>query len=217
MATPVYLYKETRLNLEPSSSSYVVDIELPTTGSQGRSQRQGSKSAKATAKHDASRASTSAIYYRKHHSFPKGFLWRVLEEDTVLSIRTIDIYKPKKASDANLILNFHFPRPIIPTCVAFCDPSDHDALSIFVLDTANQLYTLFLRPDSFRKLSFVETGLGDSLKIYQPHAFRNFKHPYRLIAVNNDQLVATLSDGGHLRLDRNTSHNGLLSTTIYCG
>ncbi|KAI0379748.1 nucleoporin Nup120/160-domain-containing protein [Hypomontagnella monticulosa] len=207
MATPVYQYKETRLNLEPSSSSYVVDIELPTTGPQGRSQRQGVKSAKSTAKIDASRASTSAIYYRKHHNFPKGFLWRVLEEDTILSIRAIDIYKPKKAPDANLILNFHFPRPIIPTCIALCDPSDHDALSIFVVDTANQLYSLFLRPDSFRKRSFVETGLGDSFKIYQPHAFRNFKHPYRLIAVNNEQLVATLSDGGHLRLDKNISHN----------
>ncbi|KAI1763445.1 nucleoporin Nup120/160-domain-containing protein [Hypoxylon sp. FL1150] len=206
MAAASYLYQETRLTLEPSSSSYVVDIELPTTSSQGRAQRQTSKSSKATAKNDAARASTSAIYYRKNHSFPKGFLWRVLENDTVLSIRAIDIYKPQKASDANLILNFHFPHRVIPTCVAFCDPLDHDALSIFVIDTANQLYSIFLRPDSFRKRSFAETGLGDACKVYQPNAFRSFKHPYRLVVINNDQLVATLSDGGHMRFDRDGPH-----------
>ncbi|KAI1387090.1 nucleoporin Nup120/160-domain-containing protein [Hypoxylon trugodes] len=207
MAPPTYFYKETRLTLEPSSSSYIVDVELPTTNNQGRNPRKAIKSSKAAAKNDASRATASAIYYRKHNSFPRGFLWRVLESDTVLSIRTIDICKSKKASDANLILNFHFQHQIIPACVAFCDSRDHDALSIFVLDTANQLYTLFLRPDSFRKRSFVETGLGDACKIYQPNAFRNFKHPYRLVAVHDHQLVATLSDGGHIRFDKNTSHN----------
>ncbi|KAI2466369.1 nucleoporin Nup120/160-domain-containing protein [Annulohypoxylon bovei var. microspora] len=207
MATTSYLYKETRLNLEPSSSSYIVDIELPTTSSQTRSSRRPNKSAKGAAKNGAARATTSAIYYRKHHNFPKGFLWRILEDDTILSIRTVDICKPKKASDANLVLNFHFQQPIIPTCVAFCDPPDHDALSIFILDTANQLYNIFLRPDSFRKRSFAESGLGDSCKIFQPNAFRTgFKHPYRLVAVNCNQLVATLSDGGHIRFDKNTSH-----------
>ncbi|KAI1137014.1 nucleoporin Nup120/160-domain-containing protein [Hypoxylon sp. FL0543] len=207
MAAVSYSYKETRLSLEPSSSSYIVDIELPTLV-QGSRPRQSSRSAKAAAKNEVSRATTSAIYYRKHHGFPKGFLWRILDDDTVLSIRTIDISKPKKASDANLILNFHFQHPVKPACVALCDPSDHDALSIFVLDTANQLYSIFLRPDSFRKRSFVETGLGDTCKVSQPNAFRsNFKKAYRLLAVNNDRLVATLSDGGHVLFDRNTSHN----------
>ncbi|KAI1373644.1 nucleoporin Nup120/160-domain-containing protein [Hypoxylon crocopeplum] len=206
MATPSYFYKETRLSLEPSSASYTVNIELPTI-TQWRNQRTSGKWPKTSPMLDVSRATMSGIYYRKHHSFPKSFLWRVYDDEHVLSICAVDICKPKKASDANLILHFHFQHPIISNCVAFYDPSDHDALSIFVLDTTNQLYTIFLRPDSFRKRSFVETGLGDACKIYQPNAFRNFKHPYRLIAVNNDQLVVTLSDGGHVRLDRNTAHN----------
>ncbi|KAI0838956.1 nucleoporin Nup120/160-domain-containing protein [Hypoxylon sp. FL0890] len=209
MATVSYSYKETRLNLEPSSSSYIVDIELPTL-TQGRGPRKSSRSAKAAAKNEVARATTSAIYYRKHHGFPKAFLWRILEDDTLFSIRTVDICKPKKASDANLILNFHFQNPIRPTCVALCDPSDHDALSVFILDTTDQLYSIFLRPDSFCKRSFVETGLGDSCKVSQPNAFRsNFKHPYRLLAINNDQLVATLSDGGHVLFDKNVGHNAL--------
>ncbi|KAI0172304.1 nucleoporin Nup120/160-domain-containing protein [Hypoxylon sp. FL1284] len=206
MAAASYIYQETRLTLEPSSSSYIVDIELPSASSQGRIQRQANRATKPTAKNEAARATTSAIYYRKHHNFPKGFLWRVLENDTILSIRTADIHKPQKASDANLILNFHFPHHIIPTCVALSDASDHDALSVFVLTTSGHLYSLFLRPDSFRKRSFAETGLGDACKVYQPNAFRGFKRPYRLVVVNNDQLVATLSDGGHIRFDRDGPH-----------
>ncbi|KAL7628133.1 hypothetical protein AAE478_002331 [Parahypoxylon ruwenzoriense] len=210
MATAPYFFKETRLSLEPSTGAYIVDIKLPTANSQAWSQRQTSKSSRAAARSDASRATSSAIYCRKHHGFPKAFLWRVLGGDnTILSIRTVDICKPKKASDTNLILNFHFQHPIRPTCVALSDPSDHDALSIFALDTANQLYTIFLRPDSFRKRSFAESGLGDSCKVYQPNAFRNFKHPYRLIAVSDDQLVATTSDGGHILFNKNTTLNAL--------
>ncbi|KAI1079438.1 nucleoporin Nup120/160-domain-containing protein [Whalleya microplaca] len=201
---PSYVYKETRLNFEPSSTAFTIDLKLPSPASQARRQAKVSKNDAFRARHCATASST---YHRQYHSFPRSFLWRVLEDDTVLSIRTIDVCKPKKAFDTNLVLNFRFQHPIQPNCVALCDPSDHDALSIFVLDTANQLYTLFLRPDSFRKRSFAEGGLGDACKIYVPNAFNNFKHPYRLIAVNNDQLVATLSDGGHIRFDRNTSHN----------
>ncbi|KAI0012913.1 nucleoporin Nup120/160-domain-containing protein [Xylariaceae sp. FL0662B] len=201
---PSYVYKETRLNFEPSSTAFTLDIKLPSSASQVRRQVKGSKNDVFRTRNCATASST---YHRKYHTFPRSFLWRVLEDDTVLSIRTIDVCKPKKAFDTNLILNFRFQHPIRPNCIALFDPQDHDALSIFVLDTANQLYTLFLRPDSFRKRSFAEAGLGDACKIYQPNAFNNFKNPYRLIAVNNDQLVATLSDGGHIRFDRNTLHN----------
>lgn len=210
MATPSYFYKEARLNLEPPSpGSSVVNIELPTIVDQGQSQRQDSWSA--TAKNNAARATTSSIYYRKHNNYPKGFLWRVLEHDTVLSIRTSDICKPKKTADANLILNFHFPHPIVPTCVALSDPSDHDALSISVLDTKNQLYNLFLRPDSFRKRSFAETGLGDACKVHQPRAL-NSKEPYRLVAVDHNKLVATLKDGGLVGFDMS---NGMCGTFLH--
>ncbi|KAI0599341.1 nucleoporin Nup120/160-domain-containing protein [Biscogniauxia sp. FL1348] len=207
---PSYFYKETRLNFEPSSAIFTVDLQLPSATSQTRSRRQAGVSGITGAANDAFRAqncaTASAIYHRKYHQFPRSFLWRVLEDDTVLSLRAVDVYKPKKALDANLILNFHFPNPIKPSCVALADPSDHDALSVFVLDTTNQLYTLFLRPDSFRKRSFAEGGLGDSCKIFVPNAFNNFKSPYRLVAIDSDQLIVTLADGGHIRFDKNKSH-----------
>ena len=209
-------YKETRLNFEPTSSSLVVDLDLPTTIKPSRAvQRRAPNGSldrsNANAENDELRARTcasaSSTYHRTYHGFPRSFLWRLLEDDTVLSIRVIDLMRLDKIHDTNLILNFRFPHKIHPSCIAFTDPEDHDALSVFVLDKANQLYTLFLRPDSFRKRNFVETGLGDACKIHVPSALK-VRNPYRLFAVSHDLLVITVSDGGLIRLDRNKTHNG---------
>ncbi|KAK7753701.1 hypothetical protein SLS62_004324 [Diatrype stigma] len=206
-------YKETRLNFEPSSSALVVDLDLPSTVNGGRNRRRANGSvdrSNAQAESDDLRARTcasaSSTYHRKHHAYPKSFLWRLLENDTVLSIRAIDVLRPEKVADANLVLNFRFAHPIRPGGIALTDPQDHDALTVFVLDSSNQLHTLFLRPDSFRKRSFVETGLGDACKVHHPNALK-VRHPYRLYAINHDQLIVTLSDGGLIRFDRNKSHN----------
>ncbi|KAJ2987504.1 hypothetical protein NUW58_g4468 [Xylaria curta] len=209
---PPTFFKETKLNFEPSSSTFVVDVALPTIANSSKNRRQTNGQARSNIDDNALRArncaTASAIYHRKHHPYPRSFLWRVLEDNSVLSLRTVDICKPERASDANLILNFHFPHTIRPSCVALSDPLDHDALAVFVLDEAGQLYTLFLRPDSFRRRSFVESGLADSCKIFAVNAFQSFKSPYRLLAVNTDQLIVTLTDGGHIRLDKNKLHTG---------
>ncbi|KAI0906390.1 nucleoporin Nup120/160-domain-containing protein [Ustulina deusta] len=212
MATrdPPIFFKETRLNFEPPSSTSVVDVKLPSIANASRNRRQTNGSARSNgddgALHTQTYATASAVYHRKHHSYPKSFLWRVLEDNSILSLRIVDVCKPERASDANLILNFHFLHAIRPSCVAVSDAPDHDALTVFVLDEAGQLYTLFLRPDSFRKRSFVESGLGDTCKIFTVNALQNFKTPYRLIAVNTDRLIVALTDGGHIRLDKNTPH-----------
>ena len=210
-------YKETRLNFEPSSSAFVVDLELPSTTRPARTQRRTNSTngtlngCVASADNEELRARTCATaystYQRKHHGYPRSFLWRLLEDDTVLSVRAIDVLRPEKVADANLVLNFHFPNKVQPTCITLTDPEDHDALTIFVLDKANQLYTLFLRPDSFRKRSFAETGLGDACKVHAPSALK-VRSPYRLFAISHDLLVIGVSDGGLIRLDRNKTHNG---------
>ncbi|KAI1826487.1 nucleoporin Nup120/160-domain-containing protein [Xylaria intraflava] len=205
MATrePLTFFKETRLNFEPSSPTFVVDVKLPSI-TPSKNRRQANVDNGALRSQNC--ATTSAIYHRKHHNYPRSFLWRVLEDNSILSLRTVDVCKPEKASDTNLILNFHFPHPIRPSCVALCDPPDHDALAVFVIDEVGQLFTLFLRPDSFRKRSFVEGSLGDACKIFPVNALQSFKTPYRLISVNANQLIVTLTDGGHIRLDKDQSY-----------
>ncbi|KAI2635207.1 nucleoporin Nup120/160-domain-containing protein [Xylaria nigripes] len=207
---PRIFFKETRVNFEPSSPAFVVDVKVPSIANPPRNRRQGNGSFRSNVDVGAIRsqacATASSIYHRKHHQYPRSFLWRILEDNSILSLRVVDICKPEEASETNLILNFHFPHTIRPSCVALCDPSDHDALAVFVIDELGVLTSLFLRPDSFRKRSYVESSLSDACRILTINALQGFKTPYRLLAVNDSQLILTLTDGGHIRLDKNKSY-----------
>ncbi|KAJ9137902.1 DNA repair protein rad51 [Pleurostoma richardsiae] len=202
-----FLYKETRLNLEPASAASIVHIRLPSSTSQPRSsQRRPITTDKYAGEEEKAYrlknlAKSSSLYHRRHHASPRSFLWRVLEENTVLSVRAVDVCKKQNDSDSNIILHFHFPHPIRPSCVALADPEEKDTLNIFVLDQTNHFYSLSLRPDHFRKRSATDSGLGDACKIHLSSTF-SFKHPHRLIAASADQVVVTLHDGGLVRFDR---------------
>lgn len=212
-------HKETRVNLEPASAASLVHIRIPSP-SHARSRdrrlpapdKYGEEERTYRSKNLATAAS---IYHRKHHQSPRSFLWRVLEDDYVLSLRAADICKRPNADDANLILHLRFPSPIRTSCIALADPAEHDALSVFVLDQSNHLYTITLRPDHFRKRSATENGLGDACKTHTAGTF-SFKHPHRLVAVSAYHVVVTFHDGGIIRFDRNKSHDGTkYSTSFY--
>ncbi|KAL2269834.1 hypothetical protein VTJ83DRAFT_2018 [Remersonia thermophila] len=199
------LYKETRLGLEPASQSSTVQIRVAPPNSYPRS---SSSRASDDEKGYRSRtlATASSIYYRKHHTSPRGFLWRVLDHGTVLSLRVADVCKQEKEADAPLILNLRFPSALRTSCIGFSDPQDQDALCVFAIDQSNHLWSVTLRPEHFRKKSAAEGGLGDACRSYTPPGF-GFKHPHRLAVVNADQLIVTMHDGGILKFDRNKNHN----------
>lgn len=199
-----YLFKETRLNLEPPPSS-VVTVRLPGSERSQRKAANGLPAEDETAFQSKNLASASSIYHRKHHDSPRSFLWRVLEDGKVLSVRAVDVCRKNRAADAPLVLNFHFATPIQPDCVAFADSVEHDALCFFVLDQSYHLWTFTLRPDQFRKKSAVDAGLSDVAKRHVPTGL-SFKHPYRMVAVSSDCLLVAVNDGGMIRLDRNP-HN----------
>ncbi|KAH6688151.1 hypothetical protein VD0002_g3950 [Verticillium dahliae] len=205
-----YLYKEIRLNLEPSSSTSVVNIKVPPPSGTSRKLPNTDKSGTDDENIFRSKnlASASSIFHRKYHATPSSFLWRVLEDGTVLSIRATDVAKNEKDADAPLILNFRFAAAIQPSCIAFADPREHDALCMFVLDDANVLYSFTLRPDYFRKRSAIEAGPAEACRVYVPSVF-SFKHPHRMIAATADQVVVALHDGGLVRLDRNKANNSV--------
>ncbi|KAK3330358.1 nucleoporin Nup120/160-domain-containing protein [Apodospora peruviana] len=211
------LYKETRLNLEPASPSAIVQIRVSPQSSYGRS----IASSRTTHVADDEKGyrtrnlgTASSIYYRKHHTSPRGFHWRVLEGDTVLSIRAADVCKQRREADAPLILHLRFASPIRISCIAFSDTKEQDALCVYVVDQANQLYTITLRPDHFRKRSASDGGLGDACRTSSPPGF-SFKHPHRLVAVNPDQFIVTMHDGGILRFDRNRSHDSMNNGSMW--
>ncbi|KAF5008223.1 hypothetical protein FDECE_5498 [Fusarium decemcellulare] len=203
-----YLFKETRVNLDSTASSSVVTIRVPSNSIHGRNHRKNGRDNSGedeTTFRLKNLATSSSIYHRQWHDTPRSFLWRILEDGTLLSIRAVDVCKKAQAPDAPLVLNFHFSVPIQPGCVAFSDPEEHDSLCVFVLDQAYQLYTFTLRPDLFRKRAAVDAGLSELGKVQAP-AGLGFKHPHRMVAVTAETLLVTVNDGGMIRLDKNKSH-----------
>lgn len=211
-----FVYKETRLNLEPQTASSIVQLRVPATSSHARSSSRISNGTSISEEEKAYRvknlATASSIYRRKHHDAPHSFLWRVLENDTVLSIRAADVCIKQNEQDATLILHIKFNSPIRTSCIGFADCAEHDALTVFVVDHANVLHSITLRPDAFRKRSVTEDHFKEACKSYSPPGFA-FKSPHRLAAVCPDQLIVTMHDGGILRFDKNKSQEGKLSSS----
>ena len=245
------LYKEARLDLEPESPSSIVEVQVSSrtrspplsliaTGNGGSfrggygSRHDGGSSGPIGDQERTFRAQNlaiaSGIYRRRHHDSPRSFLWRVLEDGLVVSLRVADVCKPRGSSSHGvvvggsqskkdlpgsstteylLILHLRFPHAVRPLCLGFSDPKDHDALCIFAVDTADQLYSIALRPDAFRRKLVTEGGVldGGACKIWSPPAF-GFRHPHRLVPISPDQLILTMHDGGILRFDKNRSHDG---------
>lgn len=205
-----YLFKETRLNLEPPSSASVITIRVPSSsGGRGRSKSNHDSSIEdETTFRLKNLANSASIYRRQWHDSPRSFLWRILEDGTLLSVRVVDVCKKDKVADTSLIFNFHFSTPIQPGCVTFSDPEEHDALCINVLDQSTQLYTFTLRPDHFRKRAAVDAGLPDICKVQSP-AGLSFKSPHRMVAVSAHTLLVTVNDGGMIRFDRHRADDGM--------
>jgi nuclear pore complex protein Nup160 len=218
-STPFYAYKEARLDLDPATQGSTLAIRLPPHGASTIPSRPAQKRSHVTeipiaedeiAFRRSHLATAATIYHRSHHKSPRSFLWRVLEDGKVLSIRAVDVSRPSNTIDANLTLRLTFPNPIIPGCITLSDSKDHDALSIFVITDAKHLYTLTLRPDFFRKPSSTEDNVGDWCKSYASSAF-TFKSPHRLAALGADQLLIAAQDGSLVKLDRNSGGDGRTS------
>lgn len=213
---PFYAYKETRLDLEPATQGSTVLIRLPSSASTipSRTAQKRSEIAEVPIAEDeiafrrSHLASAASIHHRSHYKSPRSFLWRVLEDGKVLSVRAVDVSRPSNSADANLTLRLTFPSPILPGCIALSDSRDHDILSIFVIAENKNLYTLTLRPDYFRKPSSTEGNVDDWCKTYSSTAL-SFKTPHRLAALGADQLLFSAQDGSLVRLDRNSGGDGM--------
>lgn len=203
-----YYFKETRLNLEPSAPGSVINIRVPA----GANDRNSRRSTIEPAFEDHSSfklknlATASSVYHRQWHDSPRSFLWRVLENGKLLSIRAVDVCLKDNATDAPLILNLNFGVPIQPGCVALSDPKEHDALAVYVLDESSRLFTFVFRPDTFRKRSAVDASLSGLAKMQSPKGL-GFKQAHRMVAASANMLLITTNDGGMIRLDKRASND----------
>lgn len=211
---PLYAYKETRLNLDVATPGSTISVRIPPHGSNpSRVLQKRSQFADSAAAEDENTfrkrhlATAASIYHRRYYKYPGSFLWRILEDDKLLSIRAVDVSKQRGTADANLTLRLEFPSSIKPGCIALSDSNEHDILSVFVLTESSHLYTLSLRPDFFWRHTSTENNVGDWCKSFSSSAF-GFKHPLRLAALSADELLLSLHDGGLLKLDRKPGADG---------
>lgn len=203
------LYTEARLNIECAFPGSTIAFTLPssslsTFGSRPNVKRSVIVEQYADQDEDAFTrrhlATDGSIFFRQHHLYPRSFLWRVLDNRSMLEIQAIDLdHDISDKFEANLTLLLQFPNPIRPFCVALAEPSDRDALTIFAITTANELYTVSIHRDFFANPAASEQQIENWCKLSEPPLFSG-RIPYRLAAVGVEELLVTLDDGAICRL-----------------
>ncbi|KAH8693176.1 nucleoporin Nup120/160-domain-containing protein [Talaromyces proteolyticus] len=211
------IYKETKVDVRPVEASTGVDIQIPTHENTQRRVRLALSSITAqdttTIKdeEDFARrylATQGSLYFRRRRVYPRTFLWRVVNDNKVLEIQSVDISKSVVDNhEANLVLRLDFQETIIPCGVALADTEDHEVLNVFVLTTSKQLYTLSLRPEFFRRVSSIDENIHDWCKSFVPSPL-SFTYPHRLHASSTTELFIALENGALLRLTRRAGEDG---------
>ena len=209
------LHKETRVDLEPSLPNSVLRIQLPSNSSftrQPRLLRKVVNNLPVCKKEEdfkkAHIASHSSIYFRKANKYPRSFLWRCLEEDNTLELRSVDLSKNENEKrEASLVLRIGFPSSIRRGGIALADSTTQDVLNVFVLTKGNDIYTLALLPDFFCRSEASEDDVGRWCHVFKPASF-SISTPHRLVACSALELLVSLSDGRLMRLSRKAGEDG---------
>ena len=231
------IYKETRLDLPPCSPSSVVNIQVPESNVIGSTQRRarffdpsfafGPSSAGkdvpvAKDEEEFSRryaTSHGSVYFRKRSVYPRTFLWRVFDENKILEIQCADLVKGgAERFEYNVVLRFEFPEEILPFAVSLADFENRDdELHVFVITASNELYTLTLRLEFFRRSGAIGEKGSEWCKSSVPAPLA-FSHPHRLHASSPLELFVSLNSGSLLRLTRRIGDDGRLYTSpTVCG
>lgn len=203
------LYKEARLNIEPAFPGSTISITLPAKsanaiGFSTRPKRTvydekdtGNDDDAFTKRH---LASDGSVYFRRRNTYPRSFLWRVLDERNTLEIQAVDLENDERSThEADLTLLLHFSSPIRPFCVAFAESNDQNSITVFAITTTNELYTLAVPCAFFSKEVASDIDIEHWCKRTTP-ALLHANIPYRLVAVGTDQLLVSLDNGSILRL-----------------
>ena len=208
-------FQETRVDLEPTVPGSIVHITLPSTTAFGRSTRtrrrieneleSSNNEEEFKSKHIAT---SGSVYFRKSKRYPKCILWRCLEKNQVLELRSVDLDKARhEAREATLILRIEFPVGIQDDGVALADVESPDIITVFALTTSNELYTFSIRPDFFCRVTASDVDVATWSRIFRPVSF-TLSSAHRLFAPSANDIVITLIDGRLLRLTRKAGEDG---------
>ena len=212
----LYLLKETRVDLEPDLVSSVIEFQVPSSAISfsraSRPKRQVLRNLPACKNEEDSSISTlasaSSVYFSQSDRYPRSFLWRLLEDNKVLEIRSVDLSKDYEEEDeASLVLRFCFPAIIRPGGIALTDTEDQSGLNAFALTTSNELYTLNIRRSAFCQASASEQDLERWCKSFKP-ASTNLSPPHQFVVASSLEIFIALNDGRLLQLTRSSGSDG---------
>ncbi|KAF2460770.1 nucleoporin Nup120/160-domain-containing protein [Lineolata rhizophorae] len=222
MASPTvpYLYRETRLNLDPADPTAAVSIALRAQQAKrktGVESYVGQDEGAFERRHIAAEASiffrSSSPQQRENGAgkSPRSILWRVLDGRRVLELQAVDLYQSQHAKhDALVTLALHFPAPIRPFGLAFAD-LERDGIVVFALTEGSMssalLYTITIWSEFFVKLGATEVDVGEWCKTFAPSSF-SLRSPYKMVAAGPWELLISTDDGGMLRLTREPGQDG---------
>lgn len=209
------IHKETKVDVRPTGPNSVVNIRIPSQDGvqRGKISIPPSGTNEPIARDEdafANRylATQGSVYFRQRRSYPRAFLWRVVNNNKVLEIQVADLTKSAHENhEAGLTLRLTFQDNILPSGVALADLEDHELLSVFVLTETKQLHTLTLRPEFFRRAASIDENIADWCKICTP-APLTFAYPHRLHASSPLELFIALDSGALLRLTRRSGDDG---------
>ncbi|KAL8982463.1 MAG: hypothetical protein Q9205_003031 [Flavoplaca limonia] len=209
----LHAFVEARTDLEALSRDSLVRIRLSASrGSHSRPQVLSNTADSVLCNNEETfgrsyLASASSIYYSKSKGYPRSFLWRVLENNKVLEIRSNDLRRPGNLkADATIILQLLFPSAIRKGGVAWADDGG-ETVSVFALTKTNDLFTLTIPNKSFYDVTCLEEESGRWPTAFKPSSF-TLTTPHRLVAGSPAQLVIALADGKLLSLIRKDGQDG---------
>ncbi|KAF2019028.1 hypothetical protein BU24DRAFT_364414 [Aaosphaeria arxii CBS 175.79] len=219
------LYTEARLNIQPAYPGSTIAFTLPATttstfGTRTQPKRSvvndesiGQDEGEFARRHLGTDG--SMYFRRKQDSYPRSLLWRLLDKRKALEIQAVDLDQDSRGThEANLTIILQFSAPIRPFCIAFAEPDDRDAVTIFAITSANDLYSITLHRDFFSNPTASEQDIGDWCKRSSINQFV-LRVPYRLTALNHNELLVSLDNGGILQLKRDAKDELAWSEILY--
>lgn len=218
------LLKENRVGLESDVPSSVIEFQIPSSAiTFNRASRPTRRIAKRSPTYrdeegfsNSAIASASSVYFSSPDRYPRSFLWRLLEDNKILEIRSIDLSKSnEEKNEALYILRFHFPCSIRQGGIALADAEEQGVIGIFALTTSNELYTLDLKSSFFCQSAASEEDVRHWCKGFKP-ASTNFSTPHRFVAASSSELLVGLSDGRLLQLTRPGGNDGASWHELAC-
>jgi nuclear pore complex protein Nup160 len=212
------LYVETAAHLAPSTPDSVITLSLPSTSGPQILSRNSSLYAKDSTTRNHARdestyakeflASQGSVYFRSARTYPRTFIWRVLEDSRILELRCADLARSKHEIDeAHLTIRFEVQDIIIPAGVALSDAEEQDVLHVFIITTKKELRTLAVSLDFFRNADFSKADSRRWCQTFVPSTF-TIDTPHRLHAHTPFELFVSFDSGRLQRLTRKIADDG---------